>query len=233
MTSQAEMVGNFIAMLEQSTADEREDGQLAYFLYRDILSRWAQLYDFPLDNVVAAFCALSPNNDYYGNLRSLTSLLEGIRKGYSVEQITVSTYGSAKRRAHRFALGSPRLFMAETRGPKTRAFYHNILYPETSDLVTVDGHVSAASLGLSAKHTMREAAVSSKGLYHRISMAIEQIARVMHWRPHQVQATVWLTRKRLLGIKSSPQFDFFRGKNGMRITPQEAPAYQIKGVRGA
>lgn len=69
------------ALLAQADSTDRKDGARAYAAYRTVLQRFADHYGAPLDRTVAAFAALSPNNDYHGNLRSLSSVLRAHRDG--------------------------------------------------------------------------------------------------------------------------------------------------------
>lgn len=134
---------NLKRMFDQADAIDRREGKLAYERYNELLSDIALSYSFPFERVVAAFAALSPNNDYWGNLRSLVSVLHGINEGVPCEAITISTYGHCRDRAYQYALGNVS-FEATVRGPKIRAFYFNILDPLDKRHVTIDGHMVAA-----------------------------------------------------------------------------------------
>src|SRR4051812_1436254 len=97
---------NLAAAWEQSDAIDREEGALAYRRYNALMRSIADKHNRQLDRVVAAFVALSPNNDYKSNLRSLVSLLEGLNNGLPIRRITVSSYGHCKRRAASYLDGS-------------------------------------------------------------------------------------------------------------------------------
>jgi len=188
---------------------DRREGAMAYPRYHDLLARIADHYGMPLDRTVAAFVALSPNSDYFGNLRSLVSVLEGVRAGWSWDEITVSTYKHCRDRALAYLTGQER-FLDHAKGPKTRAFYMNILSPENPRPVTVDGHIYCAWVGRDMP--MSEARVTDK-LYDEIAQAIREIAFSEFLIPNQVQATIWFCRKRLQRIKYFDQLDLFHASD--------------------
>src|SRR3546814_13797099 len=47
----------------------------------------------------AGFAALSPNNDYHGNLRDTDRVLSAARAGQSINDFKVSTYGNKDRKS--------------------------------------------------------------------------------------------------------------------------------------
>lgn len=194
------------AMFDRADAVDRREGRLAYSRYHAVMKEIAAKYDLTLPRVVGAFVALSPNSDYAGNLRSLISLLDGLTKGHSPDQVVVSTYRHALMRAWEYANGVP--FLSHAKGLKTRAFYRNVLDPTDPEPVTVDGHMMAAWLGQNL--TMKEAKVGARD-YRRISDAVQALAAEEGMIANQVQATIWFARKRSLQIKYDPQLDLFYG----------------------
>lgn len=189
----------------QANDDDRKDGLAAYCFYRKQMMAFAHHYKTPLSRVTSAFVALSPNSDYIGNLRSLTSVLEGVRAGLSAEDITVSTYKACRNRAVQYLTGEAD-FLRTVRGPKIRAFRDNILRPKTSRLVTVDGHMVAAFLG-NPNMTMKDAAyhLTRRAQYNEIADAIAAIADSHSIAPCQAQAILWHARKRIFNIKFDAQ----------------------------
>lgn len=174
------------------------EGLLAYQRYHRVINEMAARYGVFPDRTLAAFVALSPNNDYVGNLRSLASCLEGVMAGRPVEAVKVSTYKHCRNRAYDYLLGRVN-FLDKARGMKTRSFYHNVLCPESNLWVTVDGHICAAWRG--QRLTMKEALVKGKREYNEIADAIKRLAFAEFMLPNQYQAVLWFTRKRVFGIK--------------------------------
>lgn len=200
------MLENLSRLFNQADEYDYAEGQQAYFRYNEVMRGFAAHYCFPLDRVTAAFCALSPNNDYFGNLRSLASVLDGLNRGVPVDDIIVSTYNHNKHRAIMYVKGLDQ-FESGKRGPKILAFYNNILRPYDNKYVTVDGHVVAAYRGRNL--TMKQALVRNNREYVEIADAVKELAGRHYMLPHQAQAIIWFTRKRTLGIKYDAQLDLF------------------------
>lgn len=192
-------------LLAMANDQDRSDGLGAYCFYRKQMTAFAAHYGHRVSTVTSAFVALSPNSDYIGNLRSLTSVLEGIKNGMQVEAITVSTYKACRNRAHQYLTGQTD-FLKTVRGPKILAFRDNILRPKTSRLVTVDGHMVAAYVG-DPNMTMKDAAywMKRRAQYVEISDAISALADQHGMAPCQMQAILWHTRKRIFQIKFDAQ----------------------------
>jgi hypothetical protein len=193
-------------MLGQADDIDWREGIAAYVRYRETMADIADTYGVALRRVVGAFVALSPNNDYVGNLRSLISLLAGIREGRPLAEINSSTYRHALQRAYGYATGAVD-FEATVDGLKIRSFYFNILDPSDRRFVAVDGHMSAAWRG--TRETMKQAIVRNERDYAEIEHATKRLARAHGLIPCQAQAIIWFTRKRLLRIKYDGQLDMF------------------------
>lgn len=189
----------------QADADDIKEGQQAYPRYRQVMEIFADRYSFPLDHTVAGFVALSPNTDYLSNLRSLVTVMDGLRAGRDPSTIKVSTYNHNRDRAVTYLLGTAP-FVSPSRGRKILSFYDNILYPETSRRVTVDGHMVA--IWRDQELTMKEATVGNRE-YGVIEAEISRLAFYHHLRPCQMQAVLWFARKRVLNIKYDGQLDLF------------------------
>lgn len=196
---------NLKAILHQADEIDRREGRLAYPRYNELLAEIADRYKFGLKETVAAFAALSPNNDYLGNLRSLVSLLDGINTGRSLDAITVSTYKACRNRAYGYATRQVS-FEDTVRGPKIRAFYFNILDPADRRHVTIDGHMVAAYRANAG--TMKQNIVRPSE-YVRVAATVRRLASREGLIPNQVQATIWFARKRILNVKYDGQFDLF------------------------
>ncbi len=223
-------VANLISLWDQRDAIDHREGLMAYRRYRRVMQAFADHYDFPLKDVTSAFVALSPNSDYHGNLRSLASVLAGVRDGVPVDQITVSTYNACRDRAVRYLTGEA-LFLKTVKGPKIRAFRDNILRPNTSREVTVDGHMVAAWVG--GAMTMKDASRHLKRAsdYREIADGIRTVANDNGVAPCQAQAILWLTRKRVFAVKYSAQLELFTTKDDAWKTlcdPKDYPPYERK-----
>lgn len=70
-------------------------------------------------------------------------------------------------------------------GRKTTSFYHNMMYPETSDKVTIDTHIL---------YGLGEAKISPNK-YNIIERSFQEVSISAGLKPHQLQAIVWLQVK--------------------------------------
>lgn len=219
---------NLHRLWRQRDDTDHQEGLVAYIRYRGVMETFARYYGFSVEDTTSAFVALSPNNDYHGNLRSLASVLCGVKHGWHPEAMTVSTYKACRNRAVSYLTGEAD-FLSTVKGPKIRAFRDNILNPLTSDEVTVDGHMVGAWYGESM--TMKEAAalLKSKAHYDTIARGIAALARQYEIRPCAAQAILWLTRKRILNVKYDAQLSLFQDRNDIWKTvcrPEDFPPYK-------
>lgn len=217
-------VDNILRVYAQVDQIDRAEGMDAYPRYRESLTYYARRYNVALPRVVGAFSALSPNNDYVGNLRSLVTLLEGMRRGLRVDQCTVSTYKACRERAWSFLHGVD--FLSVTKGPKTRSFYQNILNPADPVPVTIDGHMVCVSLG--KRMTMREV-VRTRFRYEDVANEFRAAAADAGVLPNQLQAMLWFTWKRINNVIYSPQLDAFADGNhwGNLVDPDRIRPFPI------
>lgn len=196
-------LAKYFAMADTIDLDE---GMVAYERYNMVMRRLAQKYAYELDRVCAVFCSLSPNSDYWGNLRSTASVLHGLNERKPPDEIVVSTYGHCKTRAVAYATGR-KDFTVETRGPKILNFYHNILEPHSTRWVTIDGHMVGVMRD-DRRSTMRELLIKPRE-YNAFADSVKRFAFRNFMLPCQMQATLWFVRKRLLNVVYDPQGDLF------------------------
>ena len=201
-------INNLLYYLSKADDIDIFEARNAYKNYHIMLNNIAIKYGFSFNKTVAAFCALSPNNDYFGNLRSLVSILHGINKRISHNQIIVSTYNHCKYRAINYLIGND-FFDSPKRGLKIINFYKNILYPESEKWVTIDGHIAAAYQG-NSNLNMKDVFLT-KANYIQIA---ESLKLLSSWSqnlslPNQLQAAIWFARKRIYKIKYNPNYDMF------------------------
>ncbi len=220
---------NLKSILKLADEIDLEEGRSAYPRYNALLNEIADRYSITFPKTVAAFAALSPNNDYVGNLRSLISVLDAVQSGRACAGVTVSTYKACRDRAYSYATGEVD-FIETVRGPKIRAFYFNILEPADRKHVTVDGHMVGAYRANSG--TMKDNIVRRRE-YLQVAEAVRRLARREGFIPNQLQATIWFARKRLLNVKYDAQMDLFgdpkdRWKTSLRI--DDIKPYPTKGI---
>lgn len=201
-------IENILSVWRRRDSIDESEGMVAYKRLHVSLSAQAELYGFPLRSTVAAFAALSPNNDYLGNMRSTITLLWGMKKGIPVSRLTTSTYNACRNRAWRALEGED--FLSFTKGKKTRNFYENILDPRNPVPVTIDGHMANVVTGVRVPLKT----IAREGFdYDGIADQFREVAASVNILPNQLQAIAWFTWKRIHSIIYSPQLDMLKGDN--------------------
>lgn len=220
---------NLQAAFARVNDDDVRFGREAYWTYRHAMIRFSQFYRTGFVQTTEAFVALSPNNDYHGNLRSLAAVLFSAASGTPFSELTISTYRACGLRALSYVRGVAS-FSDTVTGPKITAFRDNILYPDASKRVTIDGHMIAVWHGRDL--TMKEAAslLKSRAQYAEIEDGFRKFARKIGFSCNQLQATLWASRKRLGSISYSDQIELFSGSNRWLEVPDPMnyPPYQIE-----
>lgn len=198
--------------LSRATPEDRHFGRIAYWSYHNAMRNFARFYGAGFVQTVEAFVALSPNNSYHPNLRSLSAVLFAYASGRSIEDFTVSTFNFCKRNAFGYVSGELS-FLDTVGGPKISSFRDNILYPDTSTKVTVDGHMICVWSG--EDMTMREANLFLRSMkrYREMERDFHLTARKYKMPTTHLQATLWALRKREGKILYSDQRDLFTGES--------------------
>lgn len=191
--------------------DALQVGLTAYQQYHDVLARLAELTGMGIVPTVEIFSALSPNLDYKANLTSAIKVVctrQKIPCEYSQQG-----YPANRLKAAAIANGDIS-FLDTVKGLKITAFRHNILYPDTSTVVTVDGHMYALKFPDLVKTMKQAAKVASPKNYRLIEAEIQAVARRHALMPHQVQAALWYDRRIKLNIYNTAQTHMFQTADG-------------------
>jgi hypothetical protein len=215
---------NIRRVLDRADAIDRTEGAEAYFTNSATLEALGAFYGVSKAATVGAFSALSPNNGFVENLRSVASVLDGYRRGLPPTEIVVSTYNACKDRAWRVVAGGED-FLSFTKGPKTRAFYLNTLDPFDPEPVTIDGHM--VSIWFAKRLRMMEA-VRMKWSYEEIAGAVREIAAERGMIPNQVQSICWHTWKRIHNVKFQAQTSLFDGAGLGILRPGDIRPFRRK-----
>lgn len=197
---------NLERVLDQANqADWNIAGQ-AWFRYNKIVTGIAQTCNFQPVIGAAVFAALSPNNDYLGNIRDTARMLIAAEAGAGIDDFKVSTYGANKRKAWAIVKGADPLELIVAN--KTRNFFLNVANPRDPTPVTVDGHIFCAWSG-------KRIPLNSPGMkafakdYDTVADAIRQIGVERRILPNMVQGLIWYCWKRMHGIKLDGQLEFW------------------------
>lgn len=197
-------VDNLKRIFDQATPHDFDSGLDAFPKYNRIMVKLAEHCETTPRVAAAVFSALSPNNDYHGNLRDAYTLLKAAQHGKTLTEFSVSTYGQNKRKAWRIAHGEDPLDLIIAK--KTRSFFLNVYDPTDPGPVTVDGHM------VNVWRCKRENLAGlqfPKSLYDVVADGVRALAQEHGLVPCQVQAIVWMTWRRLHGIRSPAQMEFW------------------------
>lgn len=209
---------NLYRTYEKAIPSEREEAIASYHRYHLICSTIAQRHGYPVAVACAVFSALSPNNEYHGNIRDLELVLVNERAGNGIDDFRVQTYGQNKRKAWAIAKGGsiPELIVAR----KTWSFFNNVFTPDSPDHVTVDGHMYWCWAGRAGTvKGLRGRVRTASGLqgtpslggklYAEIAGDVKGLAFALGLVPCQLQAILWITWKRIHRRAYDSQTNFF------------------------
>src|SRR4051812_47181325 len=96
---------NLIKVFDFASREDIKIAEVAWVKMNKLTADIAEKHGFESRIGAAVFAALSPNNDFKGNLRDTSRLLFSARVGLEIDQFKVSTYGNNKRKAWRIANG--------------------------------------------------------------------------------------------------------------------------------
>ncbi len=200
-------VDNFQKIYDQASERDKTLAMGSYYKYRRLTREIAVKHGFTCKVGAAVFAALSPNNDYWGNLRDVDTLLAAAAAKRSVDSVKVSTYGNNKRKAWSIAQGEDpdQLIVAL----KTRNFFHNIWEPDNPNYVTIDGHMANVYHGvrrpIQSKNNKDRVVKVTKWDYLEIAAAVRTFAANYEMLPCQIQGILWITWRRVHGIRTPAQ----------------------------
>lgn len=151
-----------------------------YFQVNDYCLLLSELYNIPLIKVAGILSALSPNNTFRGNVKSLEKFLK-----YKTD-CKVSTFNGQKEKAKQiYFIDNPTEDKIKNilNGEKTKAFFENIYRPYSSTAVTID---------LWMLRIFKINGSLTKKKYKELETKIQQQAESYGVRPHELQAKLWV-----------------------------------------
>lgn len=161
-----------------------------------------------LGQAVGVIAALSPNNKWARNCVDAEAMVKAWHYGADPLSVKVCTFNPNKAKAAAIlalsdaeTLGDADLIAEILKGRKVTAFYRSIM--GDPDAVCVDGHAYAVWIGERIP-TTQTPSIGVK-LYADIARAYQLVAKRSYdlcgitLSPTQVQATTWVTYRRLLG----------------------------------
>ena len=171
-----EVIEKLYGYYNKASVEQIETGGDWYQDAHDSAIILAMQHNLPLFKVCGVIAALSPRNKWERNLYDTDNMLANP----SVETKTC-TFKTNRRKAIKILEAADESIVKDIlNGEKTRAFFDNILYPETSVETTVDVWMyRAANLGTGVVN------------YRIVKHAVEYIALQETELPMVIQAVIW------------------------------------------
>jgi hypothetical protein len=200
-------VRNLYALLAQATDDERIDGYMWYPSAHNDAVRMAEHFNLPLWTICQILSVISPQRRWERNVYDCERTIEAHslppeeRIAYlSSFRIAAPAGWQAFQRAWQILDGT--LELIRKGAPKTYDFAKTIESPDTYGATNpvIDSHAGAA--WSDEYHLTPGCYAYSLGLYTKIADAYRTVAAAVGMMCHQVQAIIWVVRRRLLGSAS-------------------------------
>jgi len=150
-------------------------------------ARLGAQYNVPVDTVICIVAALSPRNRWSRNLIDAEQIL------IHGENATVSTFNTNKEKAVRILNGEAPLDVLS--GNKVRSFYNCVSSPSCY-CVCVDSHAYAVAAGFGERIKVKSNTITDK-VYQAVTQAYQAVAEQFNVLPLELQATTWLTYRRV------------------------------------
>lgn len=195
MISIAKATKNITIALALASEKNWDDGCKWYTEARQFCKELSVRYDYDILTVVGILAVLSPQCAWETNKAATEDMLE---HGYTERQC----YPDNIRKAERILEGETfeQVTNHKRYGRKVRAFYDNILNPETSELVTVDTHAIRAAFDTFDLTTRQIRWVFECGGNKILQQAYINVATSQKYAPLKIQAVVWLAVKDKLEV---------------------------------
>ena len=193
-------VQNILRVYHLASSGEVDAGLRWYLQAMEQANTLAKTCNLPLATVAGMIAATSPGLRWERNI----AVAERICQRIGLEGLGVRWYDGV-RKAERIRDGADILDVLK--GNKVRSFYDNILYPKTSDKVTIDGH--AWSIWAGERSTLDDVPPLSDRLYADIERDYVNASEVVGIRPLQLQAITWTVWRRLHKVSSAHYLPLF------------------------
>ena len=181
------------AWINLLNADQRASGETWYQDANVFARTVGQQYRLDIRIVVGVLAVTSVQNRWDLNKRDCEALCRAKYEGRNLVDVSVGTYARQKAKALAILKTTTpehvRHMIGTRYAPKTKAFYDNILHPDTSELVTLDRWIFR---GLDLEYLTNGAGNRHVAAYRAISQLVVAEARRMKMRPCALQAAIWL-----------------------------------------
>jgi hypothetical protein len=178
------LADNILAVYRWANPSAVREGTAWYHAAHTYARGLSERYGVTLEQAAGVLAALSPQLRWDGGAHNnMTCADQLIRTGD-----TSGVLGGSKRKALAILAGSAPLDILG--GPKVRAFYANILDPESSQEVTVDSHATDVAMGKRA--ASRQFELARAGRYEHIAAAYRMAAAMVGVSGLTMQAICWV-----------------------------------------
>ena len=186
-------VRQILKVYKSATADEVKHGMKWYAIAKRDSTKVAKEFGISINTVVGVVAALSPNLGWGINIKAARILVECFANGGAMDDVIVSAYPQNKLKAWDMLeqkMVRKKAIMAKLNGPKTTAFFANIL---GIDVVTVDGHAKNIHDGIRRVLKNNNVGVREYGI---IANAYIEAAKAVGIKGFQMQAITWVAWRR-------------------------------------
>ncbi len=191
-------IKNILKMYSRAIPVEIEYGSRWYRVaHQEIKERVSIPYSVPMNIACGIVAVLSPRCVWEANVSDALKIVIAHRSSLPIDAFSVTTYGANKVKAWRL-IGEGD--MSCMRGNKVKAFYDNLLFPECSLDVTIDGH--AINIARGGVGLVKGSDFSGKE-FQEIGRAYQLAGQKVNLRGLEIQAITWLAYKRVYGIRAN------------------------------
>lgn len=187
---------NILKVYHQARAEEREEGLKWYATAHADAQAIADRHGISLEQAAGVIASISPGLSWGLNVTQADRFVGAFKAGQKLPMIGAYGLRNMAKALGILQGGDPLYYLNADSGPKTRAFYLNILSPETSEEVTVDRHAKCAAF--MAFEDREKLGIVRIHEYAYIAKHYRIIAKRYGLLPHQLQAIVWITWKRMI-----------------------------------
>lgn len=208
--TETKAIKNLLRYYSLCTPEEVEAGKAWYPEANMFCQELADTHKLEIWKVAGIVAALSPQAEWSQNKRWATEFIKTRGKGFMFNRDrTIKSKAIYKATTHDEVYD--KLSTTANGSKKTRSFYRNILLPGYDDVVTLDRHALAAGFlrpdncrPLSDK----ESSMTPKQ-YDFLASCFVKASRKVGMIPHDFQATLWLTVRRLRGLSKAVEVEGF------------------------
>ncbi len=183
LPSHSEMVAAIVRIAKSATPAEHRAGEEWYREAKDYAAALAAGTALTYQQGAAVLSAVSPRTKWHTNKKWARQLVDWHQRGAVGDPPKTNTKNNRAKAVRVLQGGAPREVLT---GPKTRAFYENII--GNTDYVTVDvwAFYAATSIKLRANQAVPEWA------YPLVAAAYYEAAGLLGMTPAAVQAVAWI-----------------------------------------